>query len=216
MTSFIFGFDYIFDFYLFQQLLLCSALGLYLRLLISIISHQHWLKNYSQYFIFSILPITGFIITSVISNNIALSLGMVGALSIVRFRTPVKNPAELVIYFVLITLGIVVNVSSNIALNFILFVTLVIVGTEIYYFILKKMNLETLSFGNEDYFYINISSKIRYSTAEERKELIHLSTQSDGTSLYRFKSINLAGIKSIENLFDKENIISISIDAPTN
>ena len=78
------------------------------------------------------------------------------------------------------------------------------------------MNLETLSFGNEDYFYINISSKIRYSTAEERKELIHLSTQSDGTSLYRFKSINLAGIKSIENLFDKENIISISIDAPTN
>ena len=63
---------------------------------------------------------------------------MVGALSIVRFRTPVKNPAELVIYFVLITLGIVVNVSSNIALNFILFVTLVIVGTEIYYFILKN------------------------------------------------------------------------------
>ena len=215
MTSLIFGFDYIFDFYLFQQLLLCSALGLYLRLLISIISHQQWLKNYSQYFIFSILPITGFIITSVISNNIALSLGMVGALSIVRFRTPVKNPAELVIYFVLITLGIVVNVSSNIALNFILFVTLVIVGTEIYYFLVKKMNLNFFSYDNEEYYYLNITSKMRNTLAEENKELIHFSMQDGNISMYRFKSTNLASVKFIEELFDAKNIISISIDAPT-
>jgi hypothetical protein len=216
MTSLIFGFDYIFDFYLFQQMLLCSALGLYLRLLISIISHQQWLKNYSQYFIFSILPITGFIITSVISNNIALSLGMVGALSIVRFRTPVKNPAELVIYFVLITLGIVVNVSSNIALNFILFVTLVIVGTEIYYFLVKKLNLNIFSYDNEEYYYLNITSKMRNTLAEENKELIHFSMQDGNTSMYRFKSTSLASVKFIEELFDAKNIISISIDAPTN
>ena len=43
---------------------------------------------------------------------------MVGALSIVRFRTPVKNPSELAIYFCLITIGIVVNVNPNIAVNF--------------------------------------------------------------------------------------------------
>ena len=183
MISLIFGFDYMFDFNLFRQLLLCSALGLYLRLLISIISHQLWLKNYSQYFIFSILPITGFIITSVISNNIALSLGMVGALSIVRFRTPVKNPAELVVYFVLITLGIVVNVSSNIALNFILFVTLVIVGTEIYYFLVKKMNLNFFAYDNEEYYYLNITSNMRNSLAEENKELIHFSMQDENTSM---------------------------------
>ena len=71
----------------------------------------------------------GYMITSVISNNIALSLGMVGALSIVRFRTPVKNPSELVIYFILITLGIVVNVNGNLAINFVLFITIISVLT---------------------------------------------------------------------------------------
>ena len=100
----IFGFDYIFDLAIYQMLLLASSMGLYIRLLLSIISHQAWLRNYSQYLVFGLLPITGYVITSVISNNIALSLGMVGALSIVRFRTPVKNPSELVIYFCLITI----------------------------------------------------------------------------------------------------------------
>ena len=78
-------------------------------------------KNYSQILVFTLLPVTGYLITSVISNNIALSLGMVGALSIVRFRTPVKNPSELVTYFILITIGIVVNVDGNLAINFTLF-----------------------------------------------------------------------------------------------
>ena len=87
-----------------KTFLLCSALGLYIRFLISFVSNQKWLKNYSQFLVFALLPLTGYMITSVISNNIALSLGMVGALSIVRFRTPVKNPSELVIYFILITL----------------------------------------------------------------------------------------------------------------
>ena len=95
----LFGFNYIFNLQNFQLLFLAASLGLYLRLLLSIISHQLWLKNYSQYLVFALLPITGYVITSIISSNIALSLGMVGALSIVRFRTPVKNPSELVIYF---------------------------------------------------------------------------------------------------------------------
>ena len=39
-----------------------------------------------------------YIITLSISDNLALSLGMIGALSIVRFRNPVKNPLEIIIY----------------------------------------------------------------------------------------------------------------------
>ena len=50
-------------------------------------------------------------ITKVISGNIALSLGMVGALSIVRFRNPVRSPLELSIYFGAITMGIAASVS---------------------------------------------------------------------------------------------------------
>ena len=62
--------------------------------------------------IYDLKEITYLGFTKVISNNIALSLGMVGALSIVRFRNPVKNSLELVIYFALIAIGIASGVNS--------------------------------------------------------------------------------------------------------
>jgi len=72
---------------------------------------QTWIKTYAHTATLTILPIITFIITKVISGNIALSLGMVGALSIVRFRNPVKSPFELSVYFGSITMGIAASVS---------------------------------------------------------------------------------------------------------
>ncbi len=46
------------------------------------------------------------LIIMTISGNLVLSLGMVGALSIVRFRTPIKDPVDLVFIFWAITIGI--------------------------------------------------------------------------------------------------------------
>lgn len=46
-----------------------------------------------------------------ISGNLVLSLGMVGALSIVRFRTPIKETIDLVFLFWAITVGIANGVS---------------------------------------------------------------------------------------------------------
>ena len=60
-----------------------------------------------------LLPVITYTITAVIAGNIALSLGMVGALSIVRFRNPVKSPYELALYFLFITLGISASVSLS-------------------------------------------------------------------------------------------------------
>jgi len=54
--------------------------------------------------------ITTLVILAVTSNLIA-SLGMVGALSIVRFRTVVKEPLDLVYLFWSITVGIIVGVG---------------------------------------------------------------------------------------------------------
>ncbi len=56
-----------------------------------------------------ILPficLTTILIISIIKSSLALSLGMVGALSIVRFRTPIKEPEELAYLFMSIALGI--------------------------------------------------------------------------------------------------------------
>ncbi len=56
------------------------------------------------------LVLTGLVVTLVvlpISSNVALSLGMVGALSIVRFRTAIKDPKDIVFTFWTITVGII-------------------------------------------------------------------------------------------------------------
>ena len=49
------------------------------------------------------------LIILIISNSLALSLGMVGALSIVRFRTAVKDPSDTVYMFWSISAGITVG-----------------------------------------------------------------------------------------------------------
>lgn len=56
------------------------------------------------------LVLTGLVVTLVvlpISSNIALSLGMVGALSIIRFRTAIKDPKDIVFTFWAIAVGII-------------------------------------------------------------------------------------------------------------
>ena len=60
---------------------------------------QLWSQTYHYNLTFSLLPAITMVITTLIAGNIALSLGMIGALSIVRFRNPVKSPFELVMFF---------------------------------------------------------------------------------------------------------------------
>ena len=45
-------------------------------------------------------------IITVVKSSLALSLGLVGALSIVRFRTPIKEPEELAYLFIAIAMGL--------------------------------------------------------------------------------------------------------------
>ena len=46
------------------------------------------------------------LVISVVKSSLALSLGLVGALSIVRFRTPIKEPEELAYLFFTIAIGL--------------------------------------------------------------------------------------------------------------
>ena len=57
----------------------------------------------------TVLPfilLTTILIISVVKSSLALSLGLVGALSIVRFRTPIKEPEELAYLFLAIAIGL--------------------------------------------------------------------------------------------------------------
>ena len=47
-----------------------------------------------------------FLVILIVKSSLALSLGLVGALSVIRFRTPVKEPEDLAYLFFAIALGI--------------------------------------------------------------------------------------------------------------
>lgn len=56
--------------------------------------------------VFPFIAMTTILIITVVKSSLALSLGLVGALSIVRFRTPIKEPEELAYLFMTIAIGL--------------------------------------------------------------------------------------------------------------
>jgi uncharacterized membrane protein YhiD involved in acid resistance len=80
------------------------------------------------------LVLTGLVVTLVvlpISSNVALSLGMIGALSIIRFRTAIKDPKDIIFTFWTITVGIICGAGLYIV---------AIVGVPIIAFMLVVLN----------------------------------------------------------------------------
>jgi len=55
---------------------------------------------------FVLIGLTTMIIITIVKSSLALSLGLVGALSIVRFRTAIKEPEELAYFFIVICIGL--------------------------------------------------------------------------------------------------------------
>ena len=114
-------FIYLFKLNIFIDFFLVSISGFLLWLSVYFY-RNYWIENIYVLLIYILLPTSIYVITKVISGNIALALGMVGALSIVRFRNPVKNPFDLVMYFVLITQGITYSVNRPYGILFTIFV----------------------------------------------------------------------------------------------
>ena len=64
---------------------------------------------------FVLLSLTTMLIITIVKSSLALSLGLVGALSIVRFRTAIKEPEELAYFFISIAIGLGIGAGQIIA-----------------------------------------------------------------------------------------------------
>ena len=97
------------------QLLLLAIISGVAVWLTLVICRQRWAQTFANTTTYLLLPCIGLVIVQVISDSIALSLGMIGALSIVRFRHPVKSPLELTVFFLLLTVGIAITQRPGLA-----------------------------------------------------------------------------------------------------
>jgi hypothetical protein len=86
--------------------LLCWLLGIfYARYGMSLSNRESFARN------FVAIGMTTMLVITIVKSSLALSLGLVGALSIVRFRTAIKEPEELSYLF--LTLGIGLGLGAN-------------------------------------------------------------------------------------------------------
>lgn len=84
--------------------------------------------NNREYFgnIFILLGVTTCSVIIIVKYSLALSLGLVGALSIVRFRAAIKEPEELVFLFLVIAFGLAFG-ANQFAVGFVLLATACVV-----------------------------------------------------------------------------------------
>ena len=172
---------------------------------------QNWAKTYQQTIAFLVLPFVTFVITKTISGNISLSLGMIGAMSIVRFRNPVKSALELVMYFALITLGIAANVKYQWAVSLIFIIILIIVIVKLINFISKKFNKSfyTVSFheGTSQHLLEVYSSEKIEMLRKHNNLKIYLSRPSDNEYIYKLAFVNKDNILSLSTEVEKINSV---------
>ena len=193
----------------FITLLSCGVLY---RVALQVSGHE-WVKTYNQTFTFVILPFITFVITNVIAGNIALSLGMIGALSIVRFRHPVKSALELVMYFNLITVGIATSVKYQYGIGLIVATVILILLLKISEWFFKKFNFNifTSSFsdGNEINI-IELKSKKRILSLEEHQNLKNFNYDNEEKNyFYRFAFESSVELKKFKSSIDNDENISI-------
>ena len=178
---------------------------------------QVWAKTYQQTIAFIILPVVTYVITKTISGNIALSLGMIGAMSIVRFRNPVKSALELIMYFALITIGIAASVRTKYAILLVLVIVFTIISAKIIQVIFRKYNRSfyTMSFNEGvDLNIIEIQSNEKIQTLEENINLKNMITlTSEKEFFYRLGFENRNELNELKKKIENnKNIKKIDIN----
>ena len=194
----------------FLKILYIFAFSISLRFILQI-TGQSWVKTTSHTATLTILPVVTFVITSVISGNIALSLGMVGALSIVRFRNPVRSPLELTVYFTAITIGIAASVSLKWLFFLAFSVYLVIFLLILLSFLSKKIIrkeffISSFSEGNS-LSTLEVTSLVNLKILDESKLLKTKSFSNEGKKEYLLASSSFDSLRKL--IFEIENNKSI-------
>ena len=138
--------------------------------------------NFSRNFV--VLGLTTTIVITIVKSSLALSLGLVGALSIVRFRAAIKEPEELVFLFLIIAVGLGCGAGQ-------LKITLVAIIIILFINGFRKNKNKLLV----DQFNISLISKTKINKQDLKKiidivsnhslqsEFISLSQDSDGTTI---------------------------------
>ena len=124
----------------------------------SYVAYSQSLSN-RDYFsdVFIPLSVITCLVISVVKFSLALSLGLVGALSIVRFRAAIKEPEELVYLFFCVAIGIatganqiIIATASTLIVIFILYIQSIFK---------RRKEKDNINYGSNNILKVNITNK---------------------------------------------------------
>jgi hypothetical protein len=191
-----------------QDLLLSLLVGCISAIIINFIYKKTFMGvNYTKSFSLSIILLT--LITSIvirtINSNLSLSLGMVGALSIVRFRTSVKDPVDTIFMFWAITAGImsgaglyIITILSTIIIGLVYFVCYIIQH--------KKDNKKLLVINVNSSFSDNVINMLK-----DKKCTLKTESYKNNMAELTFEAQNRKQLDEIIKLKDSPDVISLNI-----
>tara|TARA_B100001121_G_C18570610_1_gene564777 strand:- start:110 stop:793 length:684 start_codon:yes stop_codon:yes gene_type:complete len=143
-----------------------------------------------------------FLVILIVKSSLALSLGLVGALSVIRFRTPVKEPEDLAFLFFAIALGIGYG-AMQIFSTSIIFLILIII---IWFFLSKRDKT------NDKNFNLIIETNLEKNDEYFDKILTILKDNATDAEIVKIEknesSVNLFYKLSFEQITDLKNIIN--------
>ncbi|MBP8002289.1 MAG: DUF4956 domain-containing protein [Chloroflexi bacterium] len=145
------------------------------------------------------LAITTVLIISIVQSSLALSLGLVGSLSIVRFRTAIKEPEELVFLFLAIATGLGIGANQRMP-------TTMAVAIILAYLYLR---LQITTQNQKSNLYISIAVDDTNATFADIKEIVQ--QHSEVAELRRLDtvagSINVAWMLQVKSIDDLSPLI---------
>ena len=178
----------------------------YIRFSTTLSNKSEFSKN------FLILAATTTIVITIVKSSLALSLGLVGALSIVRFRAAIKEPEELVYLFLIIAIGlgcgagqlIITTIGVVVILLLILFYSKI--KSEKKVKSLDKLSLSIICNYNAKEEEIEETKNILLKEADFVK-LISLVKSDDNTTInYQIQLKEFNDLNKIINLVQRKNI----------
>ena len=186
-------------------LLLALAAGLFIRLIYKKYSTSYSSKDdYGNTIVITIISVTALI--AVVKSSLALSLGLVGALSVVRFRTAVKEPINLGFLLFSICVGISIGASQilfglitiiigSIAFIFIYFNS----GVKSKFSIQKESSIDSISITLPNDSDLNLLTNL-ISEESQFFEIQTLEDCSENDLLILMIRIKFKSLKSLDNL----------------
>jgi len=171
-------------------IILSSLLAVYYRKLGSSLSNR---AKFSP--ILPLLSLITLLVISIVKSSLALSLGLVGALSIVRFRTAIKDPEELIFLFFAIGLGLGFGADQRIP-------TLVAFGVIMAYLLIRHLIVKDKANDNSNLF-LNMEGKLEGKIGQGFEEI-------NNTILSITENADLRRLDSSENRIQITYYVNIS------